>query len=570
MNDHTLYEHILSNDLFFGVVGMLEYDPEFPTHKANYRSFLTQTSQFHAPIPISDPAILRKIHATYRLQFLKDVVLARALDDSTFNVLNSCIIFNQIDIITHVQQNVQFLREVVSLFVDEEMLSGGNNNNNPLVGRIALPQQVVLQPQVQEGDKMDVDSISNGDVEPPKNDTDTPTQEPSSSDTVPATSSQPQPSATQPPAPATDSATHPPDHDPKSSHRRLVVLLIHSLCQMGKSVQLPARLALFRALVDRGILFSVQWALSQPESTPEGISMIGTGGEILSALLDHDLNGVRGHVLKQVTAIGRIKERNLSGKAPGVGLGMAEETVLQLICRMLAASRDLGVQSQIGDALKVLMDIPEEPQPGATGGVNTPAKIVAAKAKDDPNVEKFLEYFYDNCFTVLFKPLIDDVPTWKDAQALPGGARAWAARLSRERINLFVYQCDLLCQFYKQYSFRAHFAVLGNGLMQRVATLLESKDKHLKVAAFRFFRALVDKEKSNVQIVMYMGREGLMGPILDLTVKETKRDSLLSCAIIEYFQWIRAVSAFQSLSISGSTDLHVRRRKTTKNSSTSS
>src|ERR1700722_14322501 len=91
-------------------------DPEFPAHKANYRDFLQQTSLFHSPIPIRDPSVQRKVHHTYRLLFLKDVVLARALDDSTFNVLNSCIIFNQIDIITHVQNDVQFLQDIVDLF----------------------------------------------------------------------------------------------------------------------------------------------------------------------------------------------------------------------------------------------------------------------------------------------------------------------------------------------------------------------------------------------------------------------------------------------------------------------
>src|SRR3984957_18387666 len=134
LNDHSMYEHILEDDIFFGVIGMLECrlisytstllvaypyivdDPEFPAHKANYREFLHQTSRFHQPIPIHDDPILRKIHHTYRLQFMKDVVLARALDDSTFNVLNSCIIFNQIDIITHVQQDPVFLTEIVDLF----------------------------------------------------------------------------------------------------------------------------------------------------------------------------------------------------------------------------------------------------------------------------------------------------------------------------------------------------------------------------------------------------------------------------------------------------------------------
>jgi protein phosphatase 4 regulatory subunit 3 len=262
-------------------------------HKANYREFLSQNSHYHQPIPIQDQAVQRKIHHTYRLQFLKDVVLARALDDSTFNVLNSCIIFNQIDIITHVQQDVQFLREVVRLYVDEDMLSGGG----------------VRRPE---------ESQNSGSV----------------------------------------------SDDPNSveglARRREVIHLIQQLCAMGKNVQLPARMALFRSLVDRGILFAVQWALAQSEADEVSKPAISAGGEILSALLDHDLVGVRGHILKHVAAI--EKEREVGKK----GLEKAE-TLLQLVCRNMAQSKDLAIQSQIGDALRSWLDLPSVDHPLVSG-----------------------------------------------------------------------------------------------------------------------------------------------------------------------------------------------------------
>ncbi|EIW76187.1 DUF625-domain-containing protein [Coniophora puteana RWD-64-598 SS2] len=252
LNDHGMYEHILDDDKFFGVVGMLEYDPEFPTHKANYREFLHLTSRFHQPIPIPDESIQKKVHNTYRLQFLKDVVLARALDDSTFNVLNSCIIFNQIDIITHVQNDPMFMREIVSLY------------------DVAL--------------------------------------------------------------------------------RREVVVLIQQLCAMGKNVQLPARMALFRTLVDCGVLFAVQWALGLVNMAEANLVMISTAGEVLSAVLEHDLVGVRNHVLKQVQAVEKEKQAGRKGADKA-------ETLLALMCRVLAGSRELAVQSQVGDALRTLLEI---------------------------------------------------------------------------------------------------------------------------------------------------------------------------------------------------------------------
>ena len=60
--------------------------------------------------------------------------------------------------------------------------------------------------------------------------------------------------------------------------RREVLLLVQQLCIMGKNVQLPARMALFRTLCDRGILFSVQWGLGQPDRYPEGLQMISAAG----------------------------------------------------------------------------------------------------------------------------------------------------------------------------------------------------------------------------------------------------------------------------------------------------
>ncbi|CAG7941465.1 unnamed protein product [Penicillium olsonii] len=116
LNDNTIIETVVSDHVILGVVGALEYDPEFPTHKANHRQYLADKSRYKEVVPIKDPLIRRKIRSTWRLQYLKDVVLARILDDPTFSVLNSLIFFNQMEIVNHIQGNVQFLRELFSVF----------------------------------------------------------------------------------------------------------------------------------------------------------------------------------------------------------------------------------------------------------------------------------------------------------------------------------------------------------------------------------------------------------------------------------------------------------------------
>ncbi|TAQ85213.1 hypothetical protein B7494_g6455 [Chlorociboria aeruginascens] len=119
LNDNTIVESVVTDDLILGVVGALEYDPDFPSHKANHRLWLSREGRYKEVVPI-DEDIRRKIHRTYRLQYLKDVVLARILDDPTFSVLNSLIFFYQVEIVSHLQQNPSFLKELFGIFGPQE------------------------------------------------------------------------------------------------------------------------------------------------------------------------------------------------------------------------------------------------------------------------------------------------------------------------------------------------------------------------------------------------------------------------------------------------------------------
>lgn len=116
LNDTTIIEHAVSDENVLGVVGALEYDPDFPSHKANHRHWLDNQGRYKEVVPIEDEQTRRRIHQTYRLQYLKDVVLARILDDPTFSVLNSLIFFNQVDIVQHLQGNGAFLNDLFGIF----------------------------------------------------------------------------------------------------------------------------------------------------------------------------------------------------------------------------------------------------------------------------------------------------------------------------------------------------------------------------------------------------------------------------------------------------------------------
>ncbi|KAG9233682.1 component of IIS longevity pathway SMK-1-domain-containing protein [Amylocarpus encephaloides] len=120
LNDNSIMELVVRDDLILGSVGALEYDPDFPSHKANHRQWLGKAGRYKEVVRIDDDDIRRKIHTVHRLQYLKDVVLARILDDPTFSVLNSLIFFQQVDILTYIQSNPLFLKELFGIFDAQE------------------------------------------------------------------------------------------------------------------------------------------------------------------------------------------------------------------------------------------------------------------------------------------------------------------------------------------------------------------------------------------------------------------------------------------------------------------
>ncbi|KAJ3116847.1 Platinum sensitivity protein [Phlyctochytrium bullatum] len=97
-----------------------EYDKEFPNTKANHRHYLTESVQFKEVIPLKSPEIVQKIKQTYRIQFLKDVVLARLLDDNTFSALNSLVFFNHVDIVGHFQQDHEYLEGLFRILTSDD------------------------------------------------------------------------------------------------------------------------------------------------------------------------------------------------------------------------------------------------------------------------------------------------------------------------------------------------------------------------------------------------------------------------------------------------------------------
>jgi protein phosphatase-4 regulatory subunit 3 len=117
-NEVTVLELLLEDKHIMGVVGILEYDPDFPLFKANHRTYLKDDSKFKEVLPIKNDDVKRLIIKTFKLQFLKDVVLVRLLDDPTFNFISTLIHFNHVKIMEFLEKS-NFINDLFQIYNEE-------------------------------------------------------------------------------------------------------------------------------------------------------------------------------------------------------------------------------------------------------------------------------------------------------------------------------------------------------------------------------------------------------------------------------------------------------------------
>ncbi|KAJ9699765.1 hypothetical protein PVL29_005571 [Vitis rotundifolia] len=111
LNSPQIFEKLFGDDLIMDVIGSLEYDPDI-LHVQHHRNFLKEHVVFKEAIPIKDPMVLSKIHQTYRVGFLKDVVLPRVLDEATVANLNSIIHANNAVVVSLLKEDSTFIQEL--------------------------------------------------------------------------------------------------------------------------------------------------------------------------------------------------------------------------------------------------------------------------------------------------------------------------------------------------------------------------------------------------------------------------------------------------------------------------
>lgn len=70
-------------------------------------------AHFKEVVPLADPALKSKINQTYRIGYLKDVILAKVLDDATFSTISSLLLFNHVEVLVGLNTDPNFFNELL-------------------------------------------------------------------------------------------------------------------------------------------------------------------------------------------------------------------------------------------------------------------------------------------------------------------------------------------------------------------------------------------------------------------------------------------------------------------------
>ena len=110
LNEANLFDCMFSEEFVWEVLGSLEYDPDVPAeNRTQHREFLKNVAVFKEVVPITNEVTKAKIHQTYRIQYLKDVILPSVLDDQVFQTLHSIMLFNNAEVVRELDEDPLFL-----------------------------------------------------------------------------------------------------------------------------------------------------------------------------------------------------------------------------------------------------------------------------------------------------------------------------------------------------------------------------------------------------------------------------------------------------------------------------
>lgn len=184
----------------------------------------------------------------------------------------------------------------------------------------------------------------------------------------------------------------------------------------------------------------------------------------------------------------------------------AGQRVLRVLIQLMVHEEDQGVQSQIFEVLRAVMD---------------PASL------EQQEQEKRLDVFYDQgIMAVIAEPLRPD-------QKRSGGVQVCFAQQ---------LVCEIIAFAVSKHGYRAKVFVIRHGIGQQVCRLLSAPQKYLQLAAVRVLRAIIGTKDE--AYMRYVTKNGLLSQLLrsfeQCIMPPALGTNLMASATLELLEFIRS------------------------------
>lgn len=153
--------------------------------------------------------------------------------------------------------------------------------------------------------------------------------------------------------------------------------------------------------------------------------------------------------------------------------------------------------------------------------------------------DAFLGVFYDHYVGWLADPIVklSEADSTLAASAAAAAATASVGAMSNARKASFGHVSDILSYCVRSHTYRMKYFVLRNNLVGRVLTLIQQRDKFLKLAAIRFVRACIGSKDDFY--FRYLTKGNHLAPIFQLFSDNEGRDNLVNSAVVDLVDFIR-------------------------------
>ncbi|CEL97106.1 unnamed protein product [Vitrella brassicaformis CCMP3155] len=502
---------LLDDEHYEKTFGILEHDEGIPDdRRIRHRSYIKDNCHLVEPVQIADNEFRKQIHLHFRLCYLKDVALARVLDDQCLAIISNLAGQQQLDLLAQsIDDSKGHLAEIFKALPD---------NYDALLwinSLVAMCRQMMPNEKSQLFNALNQRHIFEALEEYLRKSCNGYQQWERLMALEAKTREDQQRDHTGQPHPLSSGQGV---TDGNAAAGSAKTDEQHSSGQMSVNGTPPAAAAAAAAAGGGGGASSPPMPVSK---LTYGAAPHPTVAHVLQRPSTNPVSAAVEIIQAAVTAMpglyrNFLKQRSASSGQAMVGGGgrtsMETDTdSFALLCRLMIENQDQGIQSQLGEVLRHVLDTSNMEQP----------------EKDD-----FLTLFYEKgVMEVLIEPILRPKTHFHTQ--------------SEEENYVFAKQqiCEILAFIVKKHSYRIKYYILRVDLAKKVMQLAKAREKHLVLAAIRFIRAIVDTK--DAFYYRYFAKNDVLRPMMELLRDQGGLSrfsggmgNLLESAILELFKFI--------------------------------